>query len=220
MVRANRTGLLSACLTLLVLQPASGEPSTDTTKPKEAAQPVSVQRPHEPDLSPKELEALWSDLASPQDRPVFLAFKTLTAAPKQAVPFLRERLKPPPPTVEQQQIFKLIAALDNDEFTVRERAAAELEKLGQEALPALRLALQNKPSLEVSRRIEQLMEKLKAPPLTPEQKRALLAVKLLERINTLEAREVLEKLVKESPDLSPAAKEALERLAKLPLAKP
>jgi DNA polymerase-1 len=93
-------------------------------------------------------------------------------------------------------------------------ARDELEKLGEPAAPALRQALENKPSLEVRRRIEELLEKAKTP--TGENLRSLRAVQVLEHIGTDEARQVLKKLAEGAAGarLTQEAKASLERLGK------
>jgi hypothetical protein len=56
------------------------------------------------------------------------------------------------------RIPKIVADLDSNDFAVREKATAELDKLGPVAEGALRKVLENKPTLEVRRRIEQRIE--------------------------------------------------------------
>src|SRR5262249_44750388 len=56
----------------------------------------------------------------------------LAAAPKESVPLLRERLFKlrDRPRADQTVVDRLLVDLDSDDFTVRDRAAGELEKLG------------------------------------------------------------------------------------------
>jgi hypothetical protein len=92
---------------------------------------------------------------------------------------------------------KLLADLDGDSFEAREAAVKRLKELGLQAEPALRAALQAKPSLEQKRRIEALLAELVVvPPPTPEELRQLRAVIVLERIDSPEARHLLEELAK------------------------
>ena len=83
------------------------------------------------------------------------------------------------------------------------------------AARALEDALRSKPSLEKARRIERILKAI-AEPLAPagEALRELRAVQVLERINTLAARRVLEELGKAaaSPRLRRAVSAALGRL--------
>ncbi|MGH7606858.1 MAG: HEAT repeat domain-containing protein, partial [Gemmatimonadales bacterium] len=66
----------------------------------------------------------------------------------------------PPAPPDVKQVERWIADLDNDNFDRREKATKELEKLGRDAAPALRKALEGEPGAEKRRRIEQLLEKL------------------------------------------------------------
>jgi hypothetical protein len=120
----------------------------------------------------------------------------LAAAPKESVPLLRERLfrLRDRPRTEQAVVERLLADLDSDEFTVRDRAATELEKLGEDAEPALRKALEGKPSAEVRTQVKRLLVKLVNPKARPDGIWALRALAVLERAGTTEAREVLEGL--------------------------
>ena len=49
---------------------------------------------------------------------------------------------------DADQVRRWIRDLDSDRFAVRDRAVAELAKLGDAAEPALRQALRDRPSLE------------------------------------------------------------------------
>jgi hypothetical protein len=60
-----------------------------------------------------------------------------------------------------EEIDKLIAQLDSDRFEIREKAAARLEGLGENALPALAEAAKAGVSLEVRRRAEAITERIK-----------------------------------------------------------
>jgi HEAT repeat protein len=120
----------------------------------------------------------------------------LAAVPKESVPLLQERLSKlrDKPRADQAAVERLIADLDSDDFAVRDRAAAELEKLGEQAEPALRKALEGKPSVEVRSRAEKLLARLADPKISPEGTWALRALAVLERAGTSEAREVVEGL--------------------------
>jgi hypothetical protein len=113
-------------------------------------------------------------------------------------------------------VAKLIADLDADEFATRENASAELEKLGSAAVPALRRVLAGKPSEEVRRRTERLLDRLGGRGLTSDELLALRGVEVLERAGTPEAKELLKELAKGSPQarMTLEAKASLERLAK------
>jgi hypothetical protein len=94
-----------------------------------------------------------------------------------------------------------------------------LKMLGSAAEPTLRQVLKGRPTPEVLRRVEQLLERLKAP---SESLRPFRAVEVLEHIGSTEARQVLEALSQGAAEarLTQEAKASLERLAKRPMSKP
>src|SRR5262249_20247891 len=106
-------------------------------------------------LSPAALDALWADLAGEDAARAYRAVTALRAAAGPSVPFLRERLRPA--VIDLHRISGIIVSLDHDRAAVRQQAMRELEQLHELAEPALRRALDQKPSLESRRRIEQLL---------------------------------------------------------------
>jgi WD40 repeat protein len=165
-------------------------------------------------LTPADLAVAWNDLGSADASDAFRAICTLTAAPQQAVPLFRERLRPA--VFDTQQVQCWLADLDSPRFAVRSRAEAELERLGKPAEKALRQRLRGQPSLEVRRRAERLLGLLEqvippAPIL-----RGIRAVEVLERAATPEARKLLRELAAGAPDarLTQDAKAALRRLTR------
>jgi WD40 repeat protein len=160
------------------------------------------------------LGRLWTDLsgsAAAADRAAW----TLAAAPDQAVALLGQQLRPAR-APDAQRLAQLIADLDSNEFTVREKAARELEQLEELAGPALRKALADHPSAETRRRLERLVDNLDGPVTGADALRRIRAVEVLERIGTPEARRLLEALASGDPDsrLTQEAKASLERLAR------
>jgi WD40 repeat protein len=158
---------------------------------------------------PAALERAWAALASEDGARAQAALATLSSSPEQATAFIRGRLRPAgPPGVSAS---RLVADLDGDEFQAREAAARELELLGPQAEAALRAALAAKPSAELRRRAEALLEKLEGPITHAETLRQLRAVAALERIG---AAAVLRELAKGDPDalLTREAKTSLARL--------
>jgi len=158
------------------------------------------------------LPGLWDDLADADAVRAYRAVAALAARPGQATPWLGERLKAAPGP-DADRLPKLLADLDADDFETRQRATAELERLGRRAAPALRAALEGRPSGgEAERRIRHVLGKLQGGDTPdPEQLRQLRVVETLERIGTPEAARVLESLAAR-PGAAPEAKSALERL--------
>jgi RNA polymerase sigma factor (sigma-70 family) len=155
---------------------------------------------------------LW-DVATGAER-AYQALWALVAARRQAPELLRQHLRPAPAT-EGMQLAEWVKGLGHVKFTERERAMKELEKVGLAAEPALREALGDSPSLEVRRRVEQILDHLLAGNPTPEQVRTLRALEVLERLASPEARHVLETLARGAPGagLTLEARACLRRLA-------
>jgi RNA polymerase sigma factor (sigma-70 family) len=142
-------------------------------------------------LSATDLKRCWADLASTDAACAFRAVRLLDSAPDQAVPLLRERLKPVAPA-DPRRVRELLAALDNDQFAERRRAVAELEKLADRCRPALRQALGKSPSAQARQSLRQILGQMKTE--APEQLRLVRAVEVLEWLATPEARRLLDEL--------------------------
>jgi WD40 repeat protein len=172
-------------------------------------------------IAPHDLPTLWADLSDAVASKAHRALWSLVAAPKQAVPFLQEQLRPAS-VPDPARMTQLLGDLDSQRFAVRQKASRELEDLAELAEPMLRKTLNGKPSLEVRRRIEQLLDKQEEKALSGNRLRDLRALMVLERIGTLEARKLVETLAKGAPQaqLTQEAQASLERLAKRPPAVP
>ena len=181
--------------------------------------PSLPRRPPEK-LAPAALPKLWTQLASTDATDAHRAFLTLSDAPGQSVPFLKERLRPVASAASAERLQRLLADLGSECFAVRQAATRELEKLGEQAGPALRKLLDEKPPLEVRRRAERLLEQLRRERFSPspERLRQTRAIRVLERAATPEARRLLTELARGAPGahLTGAARAALERLARRP----
>jgi WD40 repeat protein len=166
-------------------------------------------------LTAAELDACWADLADADAVRAQQAVRKLAAAPAQAASYLDKCLKPVQ-AVDERRVARLIAALGSDEFSVREKAAAELEKLGEAAAAACRQALVKQPSAEVQHRLEAILKtQLEAwSGNSPEHLRLLRALETLEFSGTLEARQVLQRLARGAPGatLTEDARAALGRM--------
>jgi hypothetical protein len=175
-------------------------------------------QPLKRDLPAKELQALWEQLANPDDNKALQAQGMLFAGSRQSVAFFKERLRPVEQRNQDKEIAQLIADLDDDNFKKREAATEKLEQLGAAVVPAVRRALNSTPSLEAQRRLERILAKVGKgePPLPPEQIRAFRAIRILELVGTGEARAVLDNVAKgpADSDVTRAAKAAAERLKK------
>jgi WD40 repeat protein len=146
------------------------------------------------DLPRVDPDKAWKALAGDADK-AHRAIWQLTADPKRTVPFLADRLHAAmvPPCWKVQ---RWIAELDSDDFATRQRARKELEEHLETILEPLRSALRDKPSLEVRRRLELILDSARVcqRPLFGELLRSVRAVEVLEHIGTSEAQSVLKKL--------------------------
>jgi hypothetical protein len=158
------------------------------------------------------LTAAWQVLAGEDAARAFDGLTTLAAVPGQAVPFLRERLKPTA-VPDGEALAGWIAALDGEDFAERQKAAMSLRTVGPTAGPALREALAANPSAEVKRQVEALLADLDQARPTGDDLRAVRAVEVLEMIGTAEARELLTALAGGAPG-APATEAARASLAR------
>ncbi|MCI0639848.1 MAG: hypothetical protein L0Y72_19450 [Gemmataceae bacterium] len=166
-------------------------------------------------VAPEEMDQLWNDLTHKEAKQALKPMQRLLDSPKLALDFLQEHLQPvKAPDIKAEEIEKLIADLDHENFNIRAKANRSLEQLGEVAGPALRKAADVDLGLEVARRIKSLVEKLDKGTLTPEEVRWVRAVEVLESLASPEALAMLESLARGAPQarLTLEAREALGRL--------
>jgi WD40 repeat protein len=172
-----------------------------------------------PAVPPSEemLKDLWAVLADADTARAYAAMQSLTSSPGASGPLLQRQLRPVP-RVDADRLARLIADLDSERFEARDRAATELEKLGDAVELALRGALKKNPPAEVRRRLERLLDGLDARAASGDGLRTLRAVEVLERIGTPEARAVLRQVADGAPDarLTAEARTSLQRLDRSP----
>lgn len=163
------------------------------------------------ELSERRIEALWSDLAGAAPQ-AYDALQILHRASQQIVPYLRGRLRP-----MKIDYARLIRDLDSDEFVVRQKASEQLADYGRVAEKPLREALKNRPTLEVRRRIEELLVQIEeAPDVIRAAPREMRCIELLESIGSIEAQRVLQTLAAgiAEAELTQEAKTSLNRLTR------
>ncbi|HEY7428577.1 MAG TPA: WD40 repeat domain-containing protein, partial [Gemmataceae bacterium] len=176
---------------------------------------VCADKPDRITLDAKAQERLWAGLADTDAAKAYQAMRVLLGA-EQTVNLLRKRLLRPAVAVDPARLNRLVAELDDDSFSIRERASRELAALEESAIPALRRAQANAPSVEVARRVKDLLAKLDKPGLCSAELASLRAVEVLEHLGTFEARQLLAELGKEAGDtlLTREARVSLQRLEK------
>jgi hypothetical protein len=167
------------------------------------------------EMTASQLESHWRALAGEDAAVADQAIWALSAAPRQAIPYLEGHLRPVT-FKETRRLPALLADLDSNQFAVREAAARELEELGEAAEPALREWLTGKPSPEARRRAEPIVQNLdRWPASSPSALRIWRSLEVLEQIGTADAQAVLKTLAHGAPQarLTRAAKAALRRLS-------
>jgi RNA polymerase sigma factor (sigma-70 family) len=164
--------------------------------------------------APARDEARWTALASEDSAAAHEVVAALLAAP-QVVAWIQERLQPArEPTAEQ--VAQWIAQLDDKRFAQREQAARALGELGPAGVLALRKALAGAPPLEVRRGIEKILDNPHVLVTSPEQRRHVRAVAVLEYAGTRAALAALQALAQGAPyaRLTQEAEAARQRLEK------
>jgi WD40 repeat protein len=194
---------------------ASGSTDTTILLWDAAALMKDLSKPQLVELPAGAAEPLWGDLAGEDAGKALQGVLKLAGAPKQAMPFLSERLKPAV-SIDRQKIEGLIADLESEKYAVRQEAAANLVKTGEQVVPALQKVLTSQPTIETRKRVEELLAKLTGGTLTAEQLRLVRAVEALERMGTPEARQLLRTLSQGASGAltTKQAQAALERLAR------
>jgi WD40 repeat protein len=171
--------------------------------------------PHAGKLAVEAVAKAWDDLAGSDAALAFQARWALVRVPDTTLAHFQKHLKPARPA-DPKHLQKLIADLDSQQFPVRSAANKELEELGDLAAGALRQVQTKNSSVELGRRLEALLSKLRGPVTRGELLRALRAAAILEDIASPQARKVLEGLAQGTPEarLTQEARAALQRLGK------
>jgi RNA polymerase sigma factor (sigma-70 family) len=177
----------------------------------DVAEVTQRPRPKVVALSPEECKSLWTDLAGADAAKAYKAIRAFSAAPGQTVSFMGERLRPAR-SAGKEEVDRLIADLDSDDFQIREKATRALDELGDTVGPALRKVIAGQPSAEVRSRADRLLEKLATP--APQLLRSLRALEVLEAVGGPEALQVVERIANGAAEarLTRDAKAALARL--------
>lgn len=160
----------------------------------------------------KELADAWERLSGADPGPAYLGIAALVAAPAEAVPLLKAKLRPAPvPT--NADFDRLAVKLGADEAADREDASAELERYGPNAMAWAKARLAVTDSPEVRDRLRRFLARYDGPNLSPYELRCVRGIAALEAMGTPEARELLRELAKVKADtLTREALAALERL--------
>ena len=158
---------------------------------RDTSKPTAIQ------LTDKDLDSLWADLGNTDTAKSYSAIGRLAASPGSSVPFLAARLAKVAPGGDPKKVALLLADLDADEFSTREKASADLLVLGKAVEHELRQHLGKTGSLEVDKRVRLLLEKIPIDAADIDLG-VIRAVETLERIGDSSAQGTLKKLSAEA----------------------
>lgn len=150
-------------------------------------------------LKEDRLNILWQRLADDPDKAYPAVWEMLDHS-ADAVPFVIGKVSPVGAR-EEKRLQQLLGQLDSDSFAEREEASRQLLAGGADFLPRLRQALKDRPSLETRKRLERILESLKAGP-PREQLRVGRALAMLEWSGRPEAEQHLRRLAAGVPSAS------------------
>jgi WD40 repeat protein len=164
-------------------------------------------------LTVNERAACWNEMLR-DARVALRAANRLAVDPNGTLPLLRAQLKPIEP-IDPKRIESLLANLNSSRFDEREAASRNLAALGEPTRAALQAARKSTSSTEVRNRLSLLLEQLTSI-YSPERRRYLRAIALLERIGSMQAAALLGDLAKGEPQAleTQLAKESLRRISK------
>jgi hypothetical protein len=157
-------------------------------------------------------EEHWALLADPSAERAGRAVWALVDAPTEALRVLRKWLKPV--EANPKALQKMIDDLGAPTFAVRDRAALELAMHGPTVEEALSAKLSDRPTLELRRRLEKLLEIIRTGQPSAQHLQVIRGVEVLEHIGTHEAQAWLRELSRgdEGTWVTLLAREALTRL--------
>jgi WD40 repeat protein len=162
-----------------------------------------------------ELAEAWDHLEDPDPGRGYACMATLASAPERAVPLLRAKLRPASVPTDAD-LDRVVGQLSAEAFADREKASAELESFGLNAVAGIKVRVPRVKSPEVRQRLNRFLGLYDGPDLSPYQVRCTRGVAVLEVISTPDAAALLAKLAK-GPTNEPLTQEAracLGRMAK------
>jgi len=139
-------------------------------------------------LKEEQLQDAWKALGHSDPAVAYVAVAKLAASPEQAVALLRS--VKPAVAADAAAIRRLLTDLQSEQFAVRDRAARDLEKLDEQARPALEEVLAGQPALDIRKRVEHLLARLDTQPAA-ETLRGLRAITVLQIVGDADSRKLL-----------------------------
>jgi WD40 repeat protein len=141
----------------------------------------------------EDLTTCWQTLGERDANKAERAMQVLIDSGGQSIALIRRLCRPvrlPPAS----KIDTLIRDLDDDQFSVREQATADLGDMGELAWPAIEKAMKGKLAKEARRRLEDVRRAIRPLASSRRDLQYWRAVEVLERIGSSEAQEALRTL--------------------------
>jgi RNA polymerase sigma factor (sigma-70 family) len=132
----------------------------------------------------------WEQIAGADTGRAYTGMAALAAAGAQAVPFLRARLRPAPVPTDAE-LEQVVGRLDAEAFADREKASADLERFGPNAVTGVKARLERATSREVRQRLQRFLGLYDGPEPSPYHLRCVRGVAIVEAIDTVDARALL-----------------------------
>ena len=146
------------------------------------------------DLSPPQLQALWQKLSLAGDQDAEALMWQLASGGELTFEFLKDKF---PKLVRDSEIDvdALVAKLDDNRFSVRDRAYRTLRDTGSQIEPELRAMIQGDVTPEVRERLESLIAQWNiGAPQNAEQLQKVRGIEVLYRIGDKNSRQLLDSL--------------------------
>jgi WD40 repeat protein len=178
--------------------------------------PIDAKTPLQAKLAPKDLDTIWLYLTHGEGINPHVAIAALAAAPKQSVPFLKERLKDYK-TPDAKQLAKLTDAVLDELPPECDDAYRALQDLEDAAESAVRDALKKSPSDSARKRLQKLLDdRENSIHYIPVARRLAIhrALAVLELIGDADCIAILKQLAKGNPK-DPIVREATATLERL-----
>ncbi len=165
-------------------------------------------------LDERALDEIWQDMGGVDAALAWRAMQKACAAPGRAVPFLAAKVSAAP-ALDERRVAALIARLDAERFSEREKAQNELAELGEAAAPRLRTALDSAEDNETRTRLGLLLKRLESPGENADTLRGWRAVEWFEQAASPEALKALETIrsARAGTSIGDRAASALQRSA-------
>jgi WD40 repeat protein len=159
-----------------------------------------------------EVDRLWSDLSDQDAKKALNSVRSFVQSPDLAMRVFQRRLKSVK-VLDTGEIAKLVALVDSDSYTIRNRATQDLESAGPQVEHVVLRALSDRPSPEAKARLEAILRNISST-TSPTCLRGIRGVQVLEHLDSSQAYDLLKVLASGSPN-SPITQDALRALYRL-----